>query len=49
MKPTYRPGPRTGLLLAAVTQTRAGAVAAVRHTDYRRDAGAAAGQTGLAR
>ena len=49
MKPAYRPGPRTGLLRAAVTQTRAGAVAAVRHTDYRRDAGAAAGQTGVTR
>jgi len=25
MRPTYRPGTRTGLLLAAVTQARAGA------------------------
>ena len=34
MRPAYRPGTRTGLLLAAVTQTWAGAVAAVRHTNY---------------
>ena len=39
MRPAYRPGTRTGLLLAAVTQTWAGAVAAVKHNGPDLDGG----------